>query len=99
MIRLSRAARIQIAELAQYYVDLDRPEAVRNLRTTIGKAGVRILARRGSFFPAPRPYPTLARAGWVWLKEGPYWIAYVAAPEGAVIQVVFHEAADMPGRV
>ena len=99
MIRLSVAARAQVSRLASYYDALDRPEAVRNLRTIIAKAGERIEARRGLFLPAPRPYPGLARAGWLWLKEGPYWIAFASDVRGAIIQVVFHEAADIPNRL
>ena len=56
MIRLSRTARSQISSLARYYADLDRPEAVRNLRAIVARAGERIEAGRGQFFPAPRPY-------------------------------------------
>ena len=99
MIRLSRTARAQVSSLANHYAALDRPEAVRNLRAILTRAGERIEARRGRFFPAPRPYPNLTRPGWLWLKEGPYWIAYTPDPGGAVIQVVFHEAADIPGRL
>jgi len=99
VIRLSRAARAQVLSLASYYDNLDRPEAVRNLRDIIARAGARIDAQRGLFFPAPRPYPDLTRPGWLWLKEGPYWIAYVSDPRGAVIQVIFHEAADIPSRL
>ena len=39
MIRLSRKAQAQVSSLASYYEDLDRPEAVRNLRAAIVKAG------------------------------------------------------------
>lgn len=99
MIRLSRTARAQVSNLANYYDGLDRPEAVRNLRATIAKAGERIEAQRGPFFPTPRPYPNLTRPAWLWLKEGPYWIAYVSDSHGAVIQAVFHEAADTPNRI
>jgi plasmid stabilization system protein ParE len=99
VIRLSRAARAQIADLAKYYEDLDRPEAVRNLRMMIARAADRIEARRGRSFPAPRPYPNLTRAGWLWLKEGPYWIAYARDSKGGLIQVIFHEAADIPNRI
>ena len=99
MIRLSRAARIQVADLARYYDDRDRPEAVRNLRAVIVRAGERIEAQRGPFFSAPRPYPNLIRADWLWLKEGPYWIAYTPDPAGSIIRVVFHQAADIPGRL
>jgi plasmid stabilization system protein ParE len=98
VIRLSRRARVQIADLANHYAALDRPEAVRNLRTIVARVAERIEAQRGPFFAAPRPYPNLTRSGWFWLKEGPYWIAYVSRPAGAVIQVFFHEAADIPGR-
>jgi hypothetical protein len=35
----------------------------------------------------------------MWLKESRYWIADVSDSKGPVIQVVFHEAADMPSRL
>jgi hypothetical protein len=45
-------------------------------------------AGRGPFFPAPRPYPSVTRPGWrpgwLWLKEGSYWIAHVLDSGGAV---------------
>jgi plasmid stabilization system protein ParE len=97
--RLSRRARAQISSLADHYNDLERPEAIRNLRGAIARASERIEVRRGRFFSAPRPYPTLARPGWHWLKEGAYWIAYSSEPTGIVIQVVFHESADIPRRI
>lgn len=99
MIRLSPAARAQVSSLIKHYTELARPEAVRNLRAVVVRGGERIDSRRGPFYPAPRPYPTLTRPGWLWLKEGPYWIAYVADPKGAIIRAVFHEAANIPGRI
>jgi len=99
VIRLSRKARAQLSCLAAYYEDKERPEAVRNLRAAIARAGERIETQRGLFFCTPRPYRTLTHPGWTWLKEGTYWIAYSAEPGGAVIQVVFHEAADIPNRI
>jgi hypothetical protein len=78
---------------------MNRPEAVKNLRAVIAKAGERIEIQRGPFFPTPRPYPNVSRPGWVWLKEGAYWIAYTLDPGGAIIRVVFHEAANIPGRI
>jgi plasmid stabilization system protein ParE len=99
VIRLSRSAREQVSSLSNYYSDLDRPEAVRNLRAIIAKAIERIEAQRGLFFPAPRPYPNLRRQGWIWLKQGPYWIAYASDREGAVIRAIFHETADIPSRI
>ncbi|MEJ0045674.1 MAG: hypothetical protein WDN04_05800 [Rhodospirillales bacterium] len=99
MIRLSRTARAQVSSLTSHYRNLDRPEAVRNLRNTIAKAAERIEAQRGPFFPAPRPYPNLTRTGWLWLKEGPYWIAYGTDTAGPIIHALFHEAADIPNRL
>jgi hypothetical protein len=75
VIRLAQAARTQVRDLASHYADVGRPEAVRNLRVIVARAAQRIEAQRGPFFPAPRPYPNLTRPGWLWLKEGPYWIA------------------------
>jgi len=69
------------------------------MRSAIARAGERIETKRGPFFPAPRPYPNLTRPGWQWLKEGPYWIAYVTVPGGAVIQAVYYETANIPGRL
>jgi len=99
VIRLSRAAQEQLSGLATYYDGLDRPEAVRSLRAAVGRAGERIEAQRGPFFPAPRPYPKLARPGWLWLKEASYWIAYANDAQGSVIRAVFFETADIPERM
>lgn len=89
MIRLSQTAWAQVAGLAKYYAERDRPDSIRELRPIIGNAGERIEAGRGLFFAAPRPYPNLTRPGWLWLKVGSYWIAYASDPGGAVIQAIF----------
>jgi hypothetical protein len=47
---------------------------------------------------APRPYPALARLDFRWVKEGPYWVAYMTEPSLAIVGV-YHEAADIPNRV
>jgi len=99
VIRVSRTARGHIAALVAHYDQLERPEAVRNLRSAIARAATRIETRRGPFYPAPRPYPTLTRDGWQWLHERPYWIGFSALPVGAVILAVFHDTADIPGRL
>ena len=39
----------------------------------------------------------LKQPGVAWLKAGRYWVAYNTEGE-KVIQAVFHETADMPGR-
>ena len=57
------------------------------------------MARKGPFLAAPRPYPALIRDGWQWLKAGAYWIAFGYAGENWVIKAVFHEAANIPGRL
>jgi plasmid stabilization system protein ParE len=99
MIRLSPAARAQVSSLIKHYTDLDGPEAVRNPRAAIARGGDRIETRRGPFYPAPRPHPALARTGWLWLKEGPYWIAYADDSRGIALMAIFHEAANIPGRI
>lgn len=99
MIRISSKARAHIASLATYYTELDRPEAARNLRAIVAKAADRIETKRGPFFPAPRPYPQASLPGWLWLKQGPYWIGFASGQHGLVIRAVFHEAADIPSRL
>jgi plasmid stabilization system protein ParE len=99
VIRLSRAARAQVSQLTRYYADHDRPEAVRNLRGALARAAERIEARRGPFLPTPRPYPSVARPGWQWLKQGSYWIGFASDMRGPIIRAVFHEAADIPNRM
>jgi hypothetical protein len=91
VIRFSRAARAQVSGFARHYADLERPDSIRNLRAIIASADERIETRRGMFFPAPHRFPKLARPGWVWLKVGSYWMAFASDPDGAVIQVMFHE--------
>jgi hypothetical protein len=98
VIRLSRTARAQLSSLAAYYEDLERPEAVRNLRAAVTRASERIDTRRGLFFSAPRPYRTLTNPGWIWLKEGWHWIAYTEDPRGAVIQWFFMRRLTLRGQ-
>lgn len=47
---------------------------------------------------APRPYPSLALPGWAWVRAGRYWVAYSIRPR-PVIVAVFHDTADIPGRL
>jgi plasmid stabilization system protein ParE len=99
VIRLSAAARAQIASLTAHYEALDRADAARKDRAALARANDRIIAGRGLFYDAPRPYPELAHKGWQWTKEGPYWIAFAPDARGPVIRAVFHEAADIPRRI
>jgi plasmid stabilization system protein ParE len=99
VIRLTSRARAQIAILTAYYVERSRDEAIRNLRSAVTTASERILTQTGPFYAAPRPYPSIARPGWRWLKAGPYWIGFGEAGADYVIRAVFHESADISGRM
>ena len=98
MIALSPKAQADVRGLARAYADRGRGNAVRNLAVVVARAGERIERDPGAGLAAPRPYPHLVQAGRRWLKEGAYWIAY-ATTEPPVIAGVFHERADIPGRV
>ena len=99
MIRLSLRAQTQIASLTAHFVERERDDAISNLQRAIATASERILARRGPFYPAPRPYPSVARPGWRWLKAGSYWIAFGGTDSTYVVRALFHETANMPGRM
>lgn len=62
-------------------------------------AVIRIEEQGEQFLPYPRPYPALADLGWLWLKEGRYWVAFTSDGDHHVITVVFFDAADIPSRV
>ncbi len=99
MIRLSRKAQAQVASLSRHYEELERAEAILNLRASLARASERIMLGQGLFFDAPRPYPAIVRPGWRWTKEGSYWIAYSSRNATPVIQAVFHDAANIPERL
>jgi hypothetical protein len=99
VIRLTSRARTQIASLTAYYSERDRDAAIVNLRHAVTTASERIVTQRGPFFLAPRPYPSIARTGWRWLKVGSYWIAFGAADNSYVIHALFHETANIPGHM
>ena len=97
MIRLTRQAARQLSDLRRHYEALDRIEAVRNLAAVIRQAAEQIEQSPESGFPAPRPYPHLARSGRAWVKIGRYWVAYsVASPP--VITGIFYDTANIPDR-
>ncbi len=99
MIRLSPAAERQLDALTGYYAERERDEAIDRLVDSVERASARYLGDRGPFYDAPRPYPSLLRPGWRWTREGRYWIAFSASPTGPVIRAVFHDSADIPGRL
>jgi hypothetical protein len=73
-------------------------QAAINLLAALERASRRIVEAPNAGLPAPRPYPSLARPGFRWVKEGPYWISYMAVV-APIIVGVYHEAADIPNRV
>ncbi len=96
-VPLAPEARDQLARLRRHYLDRDRPEAAEKLRGAVAEAVARIQAAPLRGLPAPRPYPQLASPGRLWIKSGPYWIAYSPAP--MAITAIFHESADIPNRL
>ncbi len=97
MIGITARARRQIAELRSYYERELRLDAARNLNQAIQEAARRIEDDATAGLPAPRPYPALVRPGQAWIKAGPYWVRYSLTTPA--ITAVFHERADIPGRV
>ena len=99
MIRLSPEAESHVEALIVHFERLERPEAIRNLIAALANASDNISARPRSGLAAPRPYPSLASLGLLWTKSGPYWIAYGLEGGGPIIMGVFHDTANIPGRV
>ena len=97
MIGLTALAERQVATLRKNYEDKQRPEAIRALIAAILEASHRILADPAAGLAAPRPYPSLARRGRLWVKAGRYWVAYLTT-DPPVIAGVFYDAADIPSR-
>ncbi len=97
MIALTPEASAQIGAFEQFYIDKQRPQALRNLGHALAEASLIITTapERGS--SAPRPYPALAELGLSWLKRGRYWIAY--DPSIPIIAGVFFETDDIPNRL
>ena len=97
MITLTPEASFQLDTLERFYVEKQRPQALRNLGYALAEASLIILNAPERGLPAPRPYPALASLGLSWLKRGRYWIAY--DPAGPIIAGVFFETDDIPNRV
>jgi hypothetical protein len=43
--------------------------------------------------------PGLSSYRWQWLKQGRYWVAFTALPDGYAITAIFFETANIPGRL
>ncbi|MBC7835540.1 MAG: hypothetical protein H7Y88_10650 [Phycisphaerales bacterium] len=96
MIALTPEAAAQIAEFERFYVEMTRPQALRNLGHALAEASLIIVNAPERGLPAPRPYPELAVLELSWLKRGRYWIAYDASVP--IIAGVFFETSAIPGR-
>lgn len=73
MIALSPEA--QLDGLIAHYEALGRVEASINLLNAFERAKMRISEKPEAGLPAPRPYPSLAKAGRRWIIEGTCWIS------------------------
>lgn len=98
MIRLTPEAEAQVEDLMRHYERLERPAATRNLVAALEHASDRITDAGEAGLPAPRPYPSLTRFGFRWIKVGAYWIAFEIA-NVPIIVGVFYESSDIPGRI
>ena len=98
MITLSPRAERHVESLLRHFDKLGRPEAQAALIAALDEAARIIESSPGVGLTSPRPYPDLARPDRVWIKSGRYWIAYRHRPS-PVIVAVFHDTADIPGRI
>jgi plasmid stabilization system protein ParE len=98
MIALSPEAEAQLDALIAHYEALGRIEASINLLNALEQAKARISEKPEGGLPAPRPYPSLAKAGRRWIIEGAYWISY-SLTTPPVISGVFYAMADIPDRL
>lgn len=97
MIELSAAAARHVQALRRHFEQLDRQEAVLNLRAALVEAAVLIERDPSAGIAAPRPYPQAAKPGVAWIKVRRYWIAYTTTGP-LVILGVFHDTANIPNR-
>ena len=97
MIELSPEASTQLELLEQFYLQKQRPQALRNLSHALAEASLLIANAPERGLPAPRPYPAMTALGLSWLKRGRYWVAY--DPTIPIIAGVFFETDDIPNRI
>lgn len=99
MVFITATAQAQLEALEDHYARLGRDLAAVRMLEAVALAKLRIEKGLGPFYDAPRPYPGIQRAGWRWLKEGAYWIAFTDEPGMSAILAIFYEAANIPGRL
>lgn len=99
MIRQTLFARDQAEALFDFHLENERPQAYRNLLTTIRIAASRIEAEPtgGSSYPAP--YRGISRWGFRWIKIHRYWFAWSTARGYPLITNVFFDTSDIVARI
>jgi plasmid stabilization system protein ParE len=98
LITLSRRAETQVNTLIEHCERLDRLNAARNLLAAIEAARDTIVKSSEAGLPAPRPYAQLRKSGRLWVHVRSYWICYMQAAPTVIVEI-FHESADIPGRL
>jgi len=88
----------QVDDLKDYYDQKGRAEAILNLERALTEAETAIQDNPTVGLQAPRPYPSMARQGWLWRKSGHYWVGWRQHP-ALVIAAVIYDQADMPNRI
>ena len=91
---LSPRAGRQVRELQRH----NWIESICALAAALESAWQTIASKPDAGLPAPRPYPALVQPGLAWTKAGHYWIAYRTTPR-LLIDAVFYDTADIPGRL
>ena len=99
MIYETHHARDQIRALRAYYLNKERYDAYRNLRAAIAEARARIEADPNSGLPHPRPYPAMAKWGFLWIKVHRYWFGWSTWRGYPVVTNVFDATSRMWRRV
>jgi len=96
VISLTPEASAQLDEFERYYIEQQRPQALRNIGHALAEASLVILNAPQRGLAALRPYPELATLELLWLKRGRYWVAY--DPVGPIIAGIFFDTDDIPTR-
>ena len=97
---LTPRAERQVIALRRHYVRKQRPEAIINLALALQEAWQTITADPAAGLVAPRPYKDdgIDRPWVAWVQAKRYWIAYRTRAPLAIV-AVFHDAANIPGRL